>query len=286
MSSALSQKHRLKANIVPVPGAAKTESMLGALWHETLNLAIRAAAAASLLNRCDRTRNAASAAAMGAAERLTEGGTPILGAATSGLIETRLPERTAQLMRQLYATLTVGRGGLARLSRGTGAERQALVHDTSQTWRDICGLALALIYDLELAAGTAEPSSSFEAAPELLKVLREARRGGSPCLDGEGRPYIPAWAQKRADLRRPFAMAVQLESGGEVRPAEIRDVSEGGLGLSGVPGLSSGSAVTLILDDGERLAAQVAWAAKSEAGLQLVTRLPADHRLLRLARGR
>ena len=253
--------------------------LLEGLWQETLNVAIRSAAAASLTNqRC----GGASGLTPGDARALlalAPAEPPIIVAISSGLVEPPVALRTLDVAEQLRGTVSLGRAAANQLiADDAGAPRPA--HSLVRTWRDSCGHALALLYDLELAAPLAHPSLRFEAGPELLAALRSARRGGTPCIDETGAPFIPVWAQKRTDMRRNVRIDAVLEAPGGSCPVVVRDVSAGGLGISHAPAVAAGSAVSIVIG-GERLAARVAWSGNGQAGLQLSERLPPGHELLR-----
>lgn len=265
-------------------GAAEAEedrsSLIEGLWHETGHLAIRSAAVASLLNSLDYRRAPLSGEDARSALALTSADLPIATAITSHLISAPLPIQTVDLLRKFYATVVYGCTGLRAAASAKGAEARTAVQEAAQTWREVTGLALSLIYDLELAAGTAAPHLAVAATPELTAVLREARRGGWPCIDADGRPFIPNWAQKRLYPRRPLNTKALLEHAGSVYDMEICDVSAGGFGITSAWSFKTGTDVTVILDDGERLPARVAWAAGRQAGLQLEAKLAPRHRLL------
>lgn len=257
---------------------SKTELLEG-LWQETLNVAIRSAAAASLLNeRHDRSSglrpdDARTLLTVAPSEP------PITSAIVSGLVDPPIAPRTIDALEQMRCIVALGRATASQLLADDTREPRptpALV----RTWRDGCGHALALLYDLELAAPLAHPALRFEAGPELLAALRSARRGGTPCLDENSQPFIPAWAQKRSDMRRDVRIDAVLEAPGGSCPVVIRDVSPGGLGISHAPPVPAGAAVTVVVE-GERLSAHVVWSANGQAGLKLDARLVPGHELLR-----
>lgn len=268
---------------------AEDSDLIEGLWQETLNLAVRSAAVASLLNGLEKSGSLLDQERAAAVLGMAHSDLPIANAIFDKVLPTPLPPRTVDLLRGLYALVATGRAGIeeAAAHGPTGSIdvdetelHRVTLHHVAETWREIAGVALSLIYDLELAALRAAPDLDIEATAELTAALREARDSGSPCLDAKGRPFIPYWAQKRADLRRRVKAKAHVEHGGVIHAVEIRDASASGLGIALQPKLASGSSLAVILDDGERLAATVVWSAGGRAGLQLARRLPARHRLL------
>ncbi len=253
--------------------------LLEGLWQETLNVAIRSAAAASLLNeRHDRS----SGMRPGDARTLLSvapSDPPITSAIISGLVDPPIALRTIDVLEQMRGSVALGRAAAGQLlAEDTHEPRPA--PGLVRTWRDSCGHSLALLYDLELAAPLANPTLRFEAGPELLAALRSARRGGTPCLDENNEPFIPMWAQKRSDMRRNVRVEALLEGPGGSCPIIIRDVSPAGLGISHAPPVQAGATVTVVFE-GERLEAKVVWSGNGQAGLKLEERLLPGHVLLR-----
>ena len=262
--------------------------LLDGLWQETLNVAVKSTAVASLLNGLERTGSALDHARAEAVLELARSDLPISKAIIAKVLATPLPVRTVVLLRALYDLISVGRSRIEELAarqhtghspaRRADAQRAAL-QQAAEIWREIAGTALSLIYDLELAALQAVPELAIEATSELAAALREARNGGSPCLDVAGRPFMPYWAQKRADRRHRIRRKAHVEHGSVVHAAEIRDVSARGLGIACHSKLVPGSVVTMILGDGERLTATVMWSAAGRSGLQLARPLHDGHEL-------
>lgn len=257
-------------------------SLVEGLWHETLHLAFRSTVTASILNAGLGRPRGLTDDDVTALRRHMPSELPITSVVASGLIEAPVPPRTLDVLADLLARTTIG---TARMLAAAGhpADQQA-TREAALVWREICGLATALIHDLELAAPSLSTDLTLEAEPELLVVLRAARRGGTPCLDQNGRPFVPGWAQKRGHQRLPLRLTGSLEFDGQAWPIVVKDVSAGGLGVCGVPPVEVGGEATLRLETGERLHASVAWSVDGEAGLQLRTRLPRDHDLLQRAR--
>lgn len=278
LSAGASGRPSPRLSLVQTQPTDKVELLEG-LWQETLNVAIRSAAAASLTNQRQERTSGLTPADARALLAVAPAEPPIIAAISSGLVERPVALRTIDVAEQLRGTVSLGRAAANQLiADDTAAPKPA--HNLMRTWREGCGHALALLYDLELAAPLAHASLRFEAGPELLSVLRSARRGGTPCIDETGAPFIPVWAQKRTDLRRNVRIDAVLEAPGRSCPVIVRDVSAGGLGISQAPPVAVGSAVSIVIE-GERLAARVAWSVNGQAGLQLGERLPPGHALLR-----
>jgi hypothetical protein len=143
-----------------------------------------------------------------------------------------------------------------------------------------CHEALRAVRALELETPGRLPEVYCEHAQALSLLLIAAERGGSPCLDAEGRPFLPALPQRRRSTRRSLGQNGRLLYGKATLSVFIKDISEGGLGLLRVPFLKPGDPVAVELSTGGRFKGVVAWARGEEAGVRFDQPLSASDPML------
>lgn len=93
----------------------------------------------------------------------------------------------------------------------------------------------------------------------------------------------------RAVPRLPANIPAQLKSDRWVQPVEVRNISLTGAGLRGAFDARPGETLTILLQDGRTLSAEVRWSRMGFCGLQFVTALRVDDPLFEgrmLARAR
>ena len=85
---------------------------------------------------------------------------------------------------------------------------------------------------------------------------------------------------RRRMPRLSIDMAVEIRHGQTVSPCRVRDVSAGGLGLSGVYGLKPNEEVAIQLEAGRTIRGTVAWTRDGQAGVALTEELEHANPLL------
>jgi len=71
----------------------------------------------------------------------------------------------------------------------------------------------------------------------ISALLTGASNGLRPCLNGDGKLYVPPLPQRRRWPRRTVLQNCVIFSAGNLQSAFVRDASAGGLGLGRVSGL-------------------------------------------------
>lgn len=159
-------------------------------------------------------------------------------------------------------------------------ERAGLVHARllRASWRTLALDAKRHIIDLE-RAGPAPLSELYAQNTRIVSaLLTGAGNGLKPCLDENGRLYIPPLPQRRRAPRRSVLQNCVVNGPAQkVQTGFIRDASAGGLGLGRVSGLKRGDHVRVDLANGRQLHGTIAWVTGSSAGVRFdVTLDPSD----------
>lgn len=147
-------------------------------------------------------------------------------------------------------------------------------------WRHVCGTALAAISVLRDTLAAVRYSRPPVANEHAEALLRSAKSGSCPCVSENGLVRMPRWAEGRAHARHVTQIRAMAFLPDFIQPIVIENASRTGLGLSGLPMATPGSALTVAIESGERLSGQLMWVRGERAGMKLDDMLPADHHLL------
>ncbi len=131
---------------------------------------------------------------------------------------------------------------------------------------------------LELERGGAELPELYQQNTRILSaLLTGAGNGLKPCLDENGRLYVPPLPQRRRAPRRSVLQNCIVHGPASSQTGFIRDASAGGLGLGRIAGLKRGDQVRIELASGRQLHGTVAWITGSSAGVSFdVSLAPSD----------
>ena len=180
------------------------------------------------------------------------------------------------LARRLTQGLTgAGTGAREASARAATVDPEIL----ADAWRRTCRAAIDCIETLSRGLGHGMPGGA-EPNNDVLKLLRLAERGETPCLEPDGRVTIPGWAERRQEERRPMQLAATAQIGAHIMPVMIRDTSPSGLGLACTHRAGPGDRIVLRLPGDRTLLGRVAWADGQRIGVRLDQRLLAGDPLL------
>jgi hypothetical protein len=150
-----------------------------------------------------------------------------------------------------------------------GDERASALHllTLSNAWQRACDDALAATRQLHGYLGRL-PAQYTSNSKAIMGVLQIVTRGGSPCLDANGKIALPDLPQKRLAARRTICQPCTITYNRTTVPAFVRDVSPGGFGLERVPALTPKTLLLVELPSGRRFTGVVAWCKDSTAGMR------------------
>ena len=152
-----------------------------------------------------------------------------------------------------------------------GTARAGTLHAAglAQSWRPLCCSAIGVLASWDtLRIHCALPELYGQNARVLTGLLSGAASGFRPCLDAEGRLYVPELPQKRRWPRRSVLQDCLIITDNDAYAAFVRDASAGGLGLERVAGLQSGDVIAVDLECGRRFHGVIAWSRDGKAGLR------------------
>jgi len=203
----------------------------------------------------------------------------------NGMIETDLDEETTIVISDFFAALAPARIALDQYfadARHIGPERASGLHlvALADTWHRACENALAAIEIVQQDIAQRLPTQYRINSRVLANMLADAARGGSPCLDPQGRICLPDLPQRRTSARRTLRQPCIVTSNGKAARAFVGNVSSNGVGLERVPQLQPENLVLIEFLSGRRLSGVVTWCDGSSAGVQLSTELLANDPLL------
>jgi PilZ domain len=163
-----------------------------------------------------------------------------------------------------------------------GAERARIIHGRSlaRHANAACHEALRTVRQLEIETPGRLDDLYCEHARALAKLLLEAERGGTPCLTPAGHPFLPPLPQRRRTSRRVLGQTCRLLLRNTILSAQVKDISEGGLGLQRVPFLGLDDRVMVELASGRQFVGTVAWCSGEAAGVRFLQPLLADDPIL------
>ena len=118
----------------------------------------------------------------------------------------------------------------------------------------------------------------------LMQLLRAAGKGETLAINGADNVagQLPVWVQRRRWLRRNCNLKCSVATKGSSFAAVIRNVSLGGTLLDGVPDLTRGTAVLILIGDNRKLPASVIWSQDRTAGIKFDSELAYDDPLIRV----
>jgi PilZ domain len=150
------------------------------------------------------------------------------------------------------------------------AERAGPVHGRSLgiRWRALALEARQLLVALETACPAPLPELFSQNTRVVCALLSGAGNGLKPCLDENGRLYVPPLPQRRRAPRRTVLQNCLVNGPDHVQTGFIRDASAGGLGLGRISSLKRGDRVRIDLANGRQLHGVVAWVTGSSAGVR------------------
>jgi len=199
----------------------------------------------------------------------------------NGMLETDLDRDTIAVIVDFFDDLAPARGALEQYFSDTnhiGAERAYALHllGLTNSWRRACDDALVAVRQLHGYLGRL-PTQYTSNSKVLIELLQSVARGGSPCLDANGKISIPDLPQRRQSARRTICQPCTITYNRTTAQAFVRDVAPGGFGLERVPQLTPKSLVLIELPSGRRFTGVVAWCKGSTAGIRFArTLLPND----------
>lgn len=204
----------------------------------------------------------------------------------------RVLARDVHLPAHAHASILAFFGGLEPCLRETeryfadasvlGLERACALHQFSLagTWRHACHAAGDAVQDLNAETQDLLPELYALSAGILGRLLIAAAKGQSPCMSGEGKPFLPALPQRRLASRRLLQQTATLTVGGRTTRVRVRDVSQGGLGLEQTGRLRENAVVTVALATGRRFTGTIVWCKANRAGIRFTIPLTPNDPLL------
>lgn len=211
----------------------------------------------------------------------------------SGMIfGVRVLSREAQLSVRTHAAISAFYAGLEPALRETdryfadanvlGVERGAALHQFSLAngWRLVAQSAADAVEELSIETDEALPELYGLSAGILSRLLNAAARGQSPCIDINGKPFLPALPQRRRAARRTLGQSASISINGRSVRAYVRDVSQGGMGLEQAGKLPIGAIATIVLSSGRRFTGAIVWNKGSRAGVRFTIPLTPNDPLL------
>jgi hypothetical protein len=260
----------LQGEVADAPKVAETSMpILEALVCETHAAALLAATIASAVNAFRRHDTVRS-------ERELKPYVPsepaLISVLRSHMLEADLDRDTVAVIVGFFDDLGPARVALNQYfsdANKLGDERASALHllTLSNAWQRACDDALVATRQLHgyLERLPAQYTSNSKA---IIGVLQIVTRGGSPCLDANGKIALPDLPQKRLSARRTICQPCTITYNRTTAQAFVRDVSPGGFGLERVPQLTPKTLVLIELPSGRRFTGVVAWCKDSTAGIR------------------
>ena len=181
---------------------------------------------------------------------------------------------TVQLMGELDTAFRRGREGLLAFEidgNAIGLDRAVALHKAklATIWRQAARIAHALISSLEDEATRIFSDEFSASAEQLITILSSVIDGNPECCQSNGKIVLPQPDERRQTSRHALLQSVRVRVG--ISTVDYRafatDISSGGLGLSRMPPLATGTRVTIELSIGRIFNGTVAWSRGDKAGI-------------------
>jgi hypothetical protein len=142
-----------------------------------------------------------------------------------------------------------------------GLARAAALHQLklAEAWRHAAHLAFLAVRELGVPLHRTLSPAYGKNSIVLTRLLAEAKRGGTPCLDSYGRIASPPLPQQRRAPRRMLCEPCTVRYRGHEMTGFARDISAGGIGLERVALMLPGEQVLVTLENGRSFSGLVAW---------------------------
>lgn len=231
--------------------------------------AVLTAAAASAVN---------FARGAGAVRALQEARNVIAGFAAQSehwprrILEQELSAAAMAQVEDFYQAFRRGRTGFVDYevdSDEIGAERAAPLHTfrLASDWQRTARLAAAALLALHKDARVILPEDYIGSGEILAGILRRVSEGMPECCRDDGSIILPQLAERRRAPRQSLLQAARVRSEDGEFPAFARDISSGGVGLTGVPPMTVGTALEVDLACGRSFRGTIAWSKGADAGM-------------------
>lgn len=161
-------------------------------------------------------------------------------------------------------------------------ERAGMLHARllQGLWQPLSRTAKSIVVEIERSMPVELPDLYTQNTRVVSALLTGASNGLRPCLNGEGKLYVPPLPQRRRWPRRTVLQNCVIFSAGNVQSAFVRDASAGGLGLGRVSGLKRGDKVRIEMANGRKLQGTVVWTSVGSAGVRFEQSLAPDDSLI------
>ncbi len=264
----------------PLSGGGEVGRVARSLMGEVQNAAIMIAVTTSAINALGSAHTSRSLRHLSAYLPATP---VVFPSVAAGLVDVKVENETIDVLHTFFSRTDLAKNLLRSymMAGGRGTEPpQETFDELVEIWRTACHLGLSAIKELERVIDHSGDGERFERADYLEKLLEEARDGGRPCLEADGRIVMPGWASRRQHERRAANLGVLVHSAGKIIKGIVTDVSSGGVGLDHVTGLRSGDGVTLQFESGRRVSGTIAWSMDRRAGVKFLRDLQPNDPLL------
>ena len=199
--------------------------------------------------------------------------------------EANLSTRTHAMLLEFFGSFAPAQRATESFFNDTEIMGEALAvtmhqYALARAWRPVCKRAAEAIEALSGEVGDRVPELYTLSTGVLVRLLKSAGIGESPCVDVDGKPFLPPLPQRRRSDRRTLGQTAYVVSEGRLVRGFVRDVSQGGLGLDQISKLKEGGTVTIELETGRRFSGSVAWSQGNRAGIRFSVPLTPNDPLL------
>jgi hypothetical protein len=184
-----------------------------------------------------------------------------------------VPDETFAALTRFFASLGYAQALVSAYGDDAeqwGGEQAAFLHlkNLSAGWHRVSQLALAAVSSLDADIERCLPTRYAQNTAVLKQLLIDVLRGGRPCLDANGQPYIPELPQRRPAPRRVIDKPCVVEHQGKTVRAIVKDISSSGLGLERVFEMAPHKVALIEFEDGRCIAGVVIWSNGPSAGIK------------------
>jgi len=207
---------------------------------------------------------------------------------TISLQDANSPEYlVGRYLRSLFGEIEIARGLLELLLRE--AEQRFKLQDLkrgtqtcAKAWNGASVVALKAVNALEPETRWRLSGLFSENSLVLARLLRSAIKGESPCVDDMDCVTLPPLPQKRRLPRFALQQNCTIVHRGSTYPAFAKDVSAGGLGLTGAPAIPLKAEIEIVLRSGRRFSGQVVWCGEATLGMRFAVPLSPNDPLINI----
>lgn len=202
---------------------------------------------------------------------------PVEAAVTSvalkGWSDIGLSKLSAHAINRIYFNVADARNRTEAVINGLGVGNSpdvpiAKLQQLNVVWRQLAEDCRVAVQDLEIETRWRLNESYTANALVLAKILIDAAKGGSTCIDRMGNVILPTLPQRRREIRYSILQQCTVTVRNVTMTAVARDISRTGIGIACAGDFRLRDNIVIELKNGRRFKGRIVWIKDGKLGIQ------------------